>query len=95
LRDPSERDYILESSGKAEEGVSKRWLSGESSTPFAGHLILAQDEQEALQLRSLHLKLRRTWRNSEKARQVSSAITQLQLQRNELLNAFNQFGRTR
>jgi len=95
LRDPSERDYTLESPGEAEKGTPKRWLSGEAATLFNGHLILAQDEQEALQLRSLHLKMRRAWRNNEKARQVSSAITQLQLQRNELISTFNQFGRTK
>jgi hypothetical protein len=94
LNDPAERDYVLETPNGGKESA-QRWLSGEASTLFAGHLILARDEEEALQLRAVHLKLRRTWRNSEKARQVSSAITQLQLQRNELLNAFSQFGRAK
>jgi hypothetical protein len=92
LNDPTERDYRLETPNGGKE-AAQRWLSGEGSTPFAGRLMLAQDEKEALELRAAHLKLRRTWRNSEKARQVSSTITQLQLKRNELLNAFSQFGR--
>jgi hypothetical protein len=94
LHDPAERDYVLENVNGGKESA-QRWLSGEATTLFAGHLILAQDEKEALELRAVHLKLRRTWRNSEKARQVSTAITQLQLKRNELLNAFSQFGRAK
>jgi len=95
LRDPTERDYIIASSNETEKEKTKCWLSGESNTLFSGHLISTQDEQEAQQLRTIHLKLRRTWRNSEKIRQICSSITQLQLERSELVNAFNQFGRPR
>ena len=94
LHDPAERDYRLETANGGKEGA-QRWLSGESTMSFAGHLILAKDEKEAQELRVIHQQLRRTWRNSEKARQVSATITQLQIKRNELLNAFAQFGITK
>ncbi|MBN1366366.1 MAG: IPT/TIG domain-containing protein [Dehalococcoidales bacterium] len=94
LYDPAERDYKLEIPNGGKEDA-QCWLSGEGNTSFAGHLILARDEKEALDLRNIHLRLRRTWRNSEKVRQVTSAVTQLQLQRNELLNAFSQIGRAK
>ena len=94
LYDPVERDYKLETPNGGKEAI-QRWLSGDVNTVIAGRLILAHDEKEALQLRATHLKLRRTWRNSEKARQISSSITQLQLQRGELLNAFSQFGKAK
>ena len=92
LYDPAERDYRLEAPD-GNKAATQRWLAGEVNTVIAGRLILAHDEKEAQQLRNLHLKLRRNWRDSEKARQIAAAITQLQLKRNELLNAFSQFGR--
>jgi hypothetical protein len=95
LHDPAERDYVTENPGTSDQSATGRWLSGAATTVFAGHLILARDEQEITQLRSLHMKLRRTWRNNEKARQVSAAITKLQLQRNELQAALSQLGRSR
>ena len=95
LHDPSERDYKNETPVESEKGTPQYWLSGESTTLFAGRLISAQDEKAISDLRSIHLKLRRLWRNNEKVRQMCSSITQLQIQRSELINAFNQFGRTK
>jgi hypothetical protein len=53
----------------------------------------ASSEEEALQLRSLHLKLRRAYRDNNKAREVASMLTQLEVQRSRLLSFFSQFGR--
>jgi hypothetical protein len=93
LRDPSERDYTIGSLGEPGEGAEERWLYAEEATSFAGQLILAHDDKEALRLQALHLRLRRTWRNSSQARQIAAMITQLEMQRGRLLNVFSQFGR--
>ena len=93
LREPSERDYSIKPDGKAGETPSSFVLSGESITPFAGPLILAPDENEAIKLRTLHLKLRRNYRNNDKSKEVVGYITQLGVQRDRLLSAFNQFNR--
>ena len=93
LREPSERDYSIKSDGKMGEGARLFELSGEPNTPFAGLLIQAADENAPAQLRALHLKLRRNYRNNDRAREVVGNITQLDVQRERLLNAFNQFNR--
>jgi len=93
LRDPSERDYTIKPRGGPDEAVEERWLCGEEATSFAGELILAPDDKEALRFQALHLKLRRTWRNSSQARQVAAMTTQLEMQRSRLLNVFSQLGR--
>jgi len=41
----------------------------------------------------LHLKLRRSYRNSDKSKQMASLLTQLEVQRSRLLNAFSQLSR--
>ncbi len=69
------------------------WLSGEETTSFAGPIMQASSEEEALRLRSLHLKLRRAYRDNNKAREVASMLTQLEVQRSRLLSFFSQFGR--
>jgi len=93
LREPSERDYSIKSDGKTGEGTNLFELSGEANTPFSGLLIQAAGENEAVQLRSLHLKLRRNYRNSDRAREVVGNTTQLDVQRDRLISAFNQFNR--
>jgi hypothetical protein len=93
LREPSERDYTVKPDAKSGEGPGSFVLSGESSTPFAGPLVLSPDENEAITLRALHLKLRRNYRNNDKSKEVVGYITQLGVQRERLLNAFNQFNR--
>jgi hypothetical protein len=92
LRDPSERDYTIKPPDASDEGAEERWLCGEEMTSFAGQLILAPDDKEALRFQALHLRLRRTWRNNSQARQVAPAITQLEIQRSRLLNVFSQLG---
>lgn len=89
LREPSERDYSIEPLGSGEE-AGKLWLWGEEVTSFSGPLLQAADEKEASQLRTLHLKLRRTYRNNEKSRQLVSMITQLEVQRSRLLSVLSQ-----
>jgi hypothetical protein len=92
LRAISERDYIIKSWGVSNEGGEERWLCGNESTSFAGQLILAPDEKEALRYRAIHLKLRQNWRNDNRARQVAAMITQEQIRRSRLLSIFSQFG---
>jgi hypothetical protein len=92
LRDPSERDYIIRPRGGPEEEGEERWLCGEETTSFAGQLLLAPNEKDALKFQALHLRLRRTWRNNSQARQIAAILTQLEIQRSRLLNVFRQFG---
>ncbi len=90
LRDPAERDYKIESKG-GESGAVVIRLYGEEATPFAGLLAQAPDEEETLRLRSLHLSLRRRYRNNDQAISVTAMITELQVQRSRLLSVFSQF----
>ncbi len=89
LRDPSERDYIIKP--QASEDSEALYLWGTETTSFAEPLIQATDEQEALHLRALYLRLRRTYRSNDRARQLASIMTQLEVQRSRLVNAFSQF----
>jgi hypothetical protein len=92
LHEPSERDYAIKWTGPGEE-KDVIWLCGEETTSFAGPLIQAQNEKQALQLRALHLKLRRSYRSSGRARQLAEAIAQLELKRDRLVNAFAEISR--
>ena len=90
LREPSERDYAIKPGGETgEAGCFYLW--GEETTRFAESLIRAQDEKEALQFRVLHLRLRRTYRNSDTVKQLVDMMTQLAVQRDRLSSAFSQF----
>jgi hypothetical protein len=89
LHEPSERDYAVKWTGSG-EGKNVIWLYGDEATSFAGPLIQAQDEKEILQLRALHLRLRRSYRSSERARQLVGITAQLELKRDRLVNAFSQ-----
>jgi hypothetical protein len=89
LQEPSERDYEMKRSG-SDGDANATWLYGKENCSFSGSLIKAQDETEAQQLRALHLELRRSFRSSERAKQLVGMITQLQLQRERLLNTFRQ-----
>jgi hypothetical protein len=86
LRDPVEQDYILK---RGEEGGTL-WLWGGDNTSFAAPLIQVLNENEASAARALHLKLRRAYRNSDRARQLVSMMTQIEVQRYRLANAFSQ-----
>jgi hypothetical protein len=92
LHEPSERDYTIKPQGGREYEIKALWLSGEDTTSFAGPIMQASSEEEALRLRSLHLKLRRAYRDNNKAREVASMLTQLEVQRSRLLSFFSQFG---
>ncbi|MFH0768223.1 MAG: hypothetical protein V1932_01490, partial [Chloroflexota bacterium] len=93
LREPSERDYSIKPSGGTGEEPAGFCLWGGETTYFAESLIDAPDEEEALRLRALHLKLRRSYRNSDRARQLVGMMAQLEVQRSRLVDAFSQFGR--
>ena len=86
LRAPAEQDYIL----KRGEGEGALWLWGEDNTSFAVPLIQVLNENEASTARALHLKLRRIYRNSDRAKQLVSMMTQVEVQRYRLVNAFSQ-----
>jgi hypothetical protein len=92
LKEPADRDYSIKSDGNVSGDVTTFALSGESNTPFAGTLVQGISEEDAQKLKALHLKLRRNYRNSDKARDVVSLISQLDVQRGRLLNSFSQFG---
>ncbi|MBI4304275.1 MAG: hypothetical protein HY665_08080, partial [Chloroflexi bacterium] len=93
LRSPSERDYIVKAGEVAGEETGTFSLWGEETTSFAGPLIEELDEQEASQSKALHLRLRRTYRNSDRARRLLGMMTQVEVQRQRLVNAFSQLGR--
>ncbi len=88
LREPSDRDYSIKTGTDTTVG-----LYGAANTPFEGLLAQAPGEKEAALLRALHLKLRRSYRTSDKSKQMASLLTQLEVQRSRLLNAFSQLSR--
>ncbi len=92
LREPMERDYTIKP-GEGTEGLML-WLSGGGSGTGSPLLHVA-DEKEAAQLQALHLKVRRANRSSSKAREVMDMVTQLEVQRSELLRVLSQFGHLR
>lgn len=90
LRDPSDRDYATKPLVSGEDtGALSLW--GDETTSFGGPLIQAADEKEASQFRALHLKLRRAYRSSDKARQLVGMMSQLDVQRGRLLSVLSQF----
>ncbi len=91
LHDPVERDYALKREAGTGEGAGTVDLWGEETTAFAECLIRAADENEALQFRTLHLKLRRTYRSSDIVKQLVDMMTQMAVQRDRLSSAFSQF----
>ncbi len=93
LREPSDRDYSVKTEGPAGAGTVVFGLYGDQNTAFAGLLAKAPGETEAQQLRALHLRLRRSYRGSDKMKDLVSQIAQLEVQRTRLLNAFSQFNR--
>ncbi len=93
LREPSDRDYSVKTESATGAEPALMGLYGDQNTAFAGLLAKAPGETEAQQLRGLHLKLRRSYRSSDKMKELVSLITQLDVQRTRLLNAFSQFNR--
>ncbi|MBI2852924.1 MAG: IPT/TIG domain-containing protein [Chloroflexi bacterium] len=93
LRDPSERDYKIKPCLDVTGGTNALCLWGEEPTAFPESLIQASEEREALEFRSLHLRLRRAYRNDDRARQLVAIMAQTEVQRTRLTNAFSQFGR--
>lgn len=89
LSEPSEREYSI----KIEAGVP--WLYGQEASAFAGPLVRAGDENEALRFREVHLRLRRNYRRNEGARALTELIATLEVQRGRILRTFSQVGPTR
>ncbi len=92
LREPAERDYSIKSE-PADDGSIKYNLYAESGVPFEGLLLSLEDEIVAAQMRSIHIKLRRFFRNNAHIKAVVSSIIQLEVQRNRLIGALSQFNR--
>lgn len=90
LEEPSERDYTIGTIVGSGSETEVLWLQGATSTTFAGSLIQAQDEPEALRFRVLHLRLRRTYRNTDRAKQLVGMMTTLEVQRSRLLTSLRQ-----
>jgi len=91
LKDPTDRDYSIKPEGN--NGSTVFGLYGEQTTVFSGLLVFCAAESIASDMRSTHLKLRRTYRNNESASAVINTLAQLEVQRNRLLNAFSQFSK--
>jgi hypothetical protein len=93
LREPAERDYTIKTDSNTEESTGTVGLYAEPGTPFSGLLIKAPGEKDAIQLRILHLKLRRYYRTNDKMKDLVNIITQLEVQKSRVMNAFSQFSR--
>lgn len=93
LREPSDRDYSVKTESAAGEEPVVMGLYGDQNTAFGGLLVKANGDAEIQPLRTLHLKLRRNYRNSERLRDLVGLITQMDVQRTRLLTAFSQFNR--
>jgi hypothetical protein len=91
LSEPSEREYLVES-GAGEEAGASLSLVREDGNPYAGDLLRGLNQGEALNARELHLRLRRTYRRSERANALVGMIAQLEVQRESLLSALQQVG---
>jgi hypothetical protein len=91
LREPSEREYLVESGASEGAGTSLS-LVREDGTPYAGSLLRGLDQGEALEARELHLRLRRTYRRSERANALVGMVAHLEVQRESLLSALQQVG---
>ncbi len=90
LEEPAERDYTIAAVVVSDSDTGLLWLHGATSTTFAGSLIPAQDEPESLRLRVLHLKLRRTYRNVDRAKQLVAILSKLEVQRSRLITSLKQ-----
>jgi hypothetical protein len=90
LQEPSERDYVTKPGSGSGEDTEGLWLWGADFTSFAAPLIAVIDDAQAVKYRNVHLRLRRTYRTSNRARQVASMITQLEVQRTRLLSSLSQ-----
>ncbi|MBN1190204.1 MAG: IPT/TIG domain-containing protein [Dehalococcoidales bacterium] len=93
LREPSEKDYTIQPQDNPAEGNILFALNAEQSTSFSGILSRTNEEGDAARLRVLHIKLRRTFRNNDRASDLVHVLTQLEVQRGRLTNAFSSFSK--
>jgi hypothetical protein len=91
LREPSDKDYTVKPQDNPAEGNIQFALFAEQSTSFAGILARTLDEKDTAKLRVLHIKLRRTFRTNDRASELVHILTQMEVQRGRLINAFSQF----
>jgi hypothetical protein len=93
LREPSDKDYSVKTVGNPGDGTGMFGLYAEQVTAFPGLLVKTMDESESAKLRTLHIKLRKNFRNNERAGDIVHLLTQLEVQRGRLINAFSQFSK--
>jgi len=91
LQEPSERDYMSKPETENADEIDRIWLWGSGSTVFNFPLLSTANEEEYNRCRGVHIRLRRSYRNSQRARQIASMITQLEVQRSRLISSFSQF----
>ncbi|MSQ05908.1 MAG: hypothetical protein EXR54_00715 [Dehalococcoidia bacterium] len=91
LREPTERDYVFkESPAPAAGGRGLMWLQGAEDSPFAGDLLPGVDRSEAQEMLERHMRLRRNYRASERAKDLVETLAQLEVQRDRLRGALDQ-----
>jgi hypothetical protein len=91
LREPSDRDYLFKDGvGPPEAAQGIAWLQGAEGTPFAGDLLPWVNRSEAQDMMERHLRLRRNYRASERAKGLVETLAQLEVQRDRLLGALDQ-----
>jgi hypothetical protein len=93
LNEPGDRDYSIMARSLPDEDSLVIELYGDQNTAFEGLLARAAGESEAILLRSLHLKLRREYRNSNDLKDLVNLMNRLEVQRDDLLNTLSQFER--
>jgi hypothetical protein len=73
---------------EATQGIA--WLQGAEGTPFAGDLVPWVNRSEAQDLMERHMRLRRNYRASERAKGLVETLAQLEVQRDRLMGALDQ-----
>ncbi|HLF05498.1 MAG TPA: IPT/TIG domain-containing protein, partial [Dehalococcoidia bacterium] len=80
LREPSERDYVFKDAVATPEAVQGiAWLQGAEGTPFTGNLLPWVNRSEAQDLMDRHMRLRRNYRASERAKGLVETLAQLEV----------------
>ncbi len=94
LQEPSARDYVLKSPpGPAE--VNAISLFGAEGTPLRTLLVEGLTEADATLYRNVHIQCRVRYRDNEQAGLLAARMTQVNVLREQLLQAIAQLGQAR